>query len=365
MRRFTVLLLSVLLLLGLCSCSAAPVEDPTPSTSTLPSSGPETQSTQAPETTVPEETEPVLTGELLLNVSKIDLSLVGDSENIYIGTAPLEQITWHSADESIVTVENGFITATGVGTTIVTALHGDNRMECTVGCLAASEEELSALPDEVLRAPKRLPAVIENPPLELYSDAAIIGDSISYILFQYETMHGIMGHPLFLVRGGTGLNGLVLRYKNISYQGQEMYIEDAVAASNSKKIFIMLGQNDLGYRTVEESMSSWEILTERILEKVPDAQFYIQSCIYEWFPTHESIPKNKKIDEYNSQLIQYAEDNGYHYIDIQKYVEDHTGRLATAYSLDKGIHMNEDGCITWMNALNLYMYLQSIGGTHL
>ena len=375
MRRLLSLFLAAFLLLSLCSCSAKPAEESTSAATEADSSAlsesvpvseaPAATETAVAETTVPVETEPSLTGELMLSVSKIDFSLVGDSEDIFIGTADREQVIWESADESVITVENGVLTAVGVGSTTVTAQYGDQTMSCTAGCLAATEDVLNALGEDVLRAPKRYPVVLENPPLELYSDAAFVGDSITYIMFQNETRLGILGHPLFLVRSGTSLNGLVLRYKNVYFRGAEMNFEDAVAASGAKKIFIMLGQNDLRYRTIEDTMSSWDTLIERVKEKVPDAEFYLQSCIYEWYASNADNTQNTVIDTYNDLLIQYCADNGHHYVDIQKFVEDHTGNMATPYSLDQSIHLNEPGCVAWMHALNTYMYVQSIGGTGL
>lgn len=374
MRRATALFLALLLIFGTVGCSsesadhttpseAKPAETTAPPQTEAPAEIQATEATEIPvETTVPVETEPALTGEVLLTVAQITFSLVGESEDIYTGTAPREEIVWESADESVVTVENGILTAVGVGTTTVTATYGEQVVSCTAGCLAATEEELSALDEATLRSPKRLPPVYENPPLDFYSDATFTGDSITYIMFQHETRHGILGHPLFLVRSGTSLNGLVLGYKNVYYQGQELDYDVAIETTGTKKIFIMLGQNDLGYRTVEETMSSWDLLIDAVRAKTPDAQFYIQSCVYEWYPTHTGNAKNEKIDTYNEQLIQYCAENGHHYIDIQKYVEDHTHRMATDYSLDQGIHLNEEGCIAWMHALNNYVYLLSIGG---
>ena len=54
----------------------------------------------------------------------------------------------------------------------------------------------------------------------------------------------------------------------------------------------------------------------------------------------------------------YAEENGCHYVDIYRYVEDHTGRMATTYELDQSIHMNEAGCYSWMQALKAYALLE-------
>lgn len=359
MKQGLTLCVAAALVLGLCACAAG--STPT-ETTTAPM---ETTEATAAQTAAPTEADLSDAGELYFSVSEITFSLVGESEDIYLGSASREHITWGSNDETVATFQDGILTATGVGTTTVYAQLGDDqRLECTVGCLANTQEELDALDEAVLRSPKRIPPVLEDPPLEFFDDAAIIGDSISYILFQYETQLGHLGNPLFLARGGTSLNGLVLYYKNIYYQGHEMKIEDAVAKSGVNKVFVMLGQNDLGYRTIEDTMSSWDLLLGRILEQSPDVEVYIQSCVHEWKELYESNEKNEKINLYNQELIRYCEENGYHYVDIQQYVVDHTGRMATPYSMDMSIHLNETGCIVWMQALNSYAYQQQLGGTN-
>ena len=171
--------------------------------------------TAAPETTIPETTvaettvptEPALEGDLFLTVSEMNFSIVGEEEDIYVGTAPRDMITWVSSDESIATFQDGILTAVGVGSTTVYAEYGDQRIDVAVSCLAQTEEELNAMSASVRRSPKRIPPVVEEPSYEYFDDVGFVGDSISYILFQYETRHGHLGNPTFLTRGGVSLNG--------------------------------------------------------------------------------------------------------------------------------------------------------------
>lgn len=358
MKHSLALLLALLIIVGLCSCRAEQTAVETTVPTQVPSeTGGEPTVLPEPETQPPTEA-PKVEGELYLNVSGITFSLVGESENVYCGTVPAELVTWQSDDESVITVENGVLTAVGVGSTTVWGEYGDLQVSCAAGCLAQTQEELEGLDPEILRSPKRLPPILENPPLEYFDEVALVGDSISYILFQYEGMTDLLGHPLFLVRSGTSLNGLVRYYKNVHFRGQDTPIEDAAQLSGVKKLLIMLGQNDLGYRTIEDTMSSWDIMLERILEKSPDMEIIIQSCVQEWIPDNGDNAKNEKIDTYNGLLEEYTSQNGYQYWDIQKYVVDHTGAMATVYSLDKGIHLNQEGCVVWMQVLNHYAQME-------
>lgn len=361
MKKILCVFLAAVLMFGIVGCAA----DSTDTETTIQQ---ETEPVQIeatlPAETVPETTEPAtVDGYLYLTVSSITFTLQGESEDIYIGSIPRELVTWVSEDESVAVFEDGVLTAAGVGSTTVYAEYADQHIECTVGCLAQTEEDLSAIDMEILRSPKRYPpAVDEDIPLTYYDDAAIIGDSISYIMFQWESKLDYLGDPVFLVRGGTSINGFVRNYKNIYYKGKEMHLEDALAASGVKKAFILLGQNDLSYMTIESTMEKWELLIERIWEENPDLEIYLLSCIPEWEEDSASNEKNEKIDLYNIGLETFCDEKGCHFVDLAPYVEDHLNKMSTNYSLDKGIHMNYDGCYMWMQFLKGYAQLQDLQG---
>ena len=328
------------------------------------------QETQAPvetaEKTAEETSEPAAEGFLFLTVSEITFSLTGESEDIYAGSVPRELVVWESEDESVATVSDGVLTAAGVGSTVVSAEYADQRLQCTVSCLAQTQEELDAMDSEILRSPKRMPPVVDQWPDTFYDDAAFVGDSITYTLWHTAgKTEGELLNSLFLVRGGTSLNGFLLNYKNIYYQGVEMRLEDAVAASGVKKVFFMMGQNDLGYKSIEDTMENWDILLGRILEKSPEAKIYIQSLVPEWNEDHSDNSKNEKIDLYNQVLWTYCQEKGYYFVDIAPFIEDHLNKMASVYSMDHSIHINYDGTGVWMQALKAFARLQELKGEEL
>ena len=362
MKRYLSLLLAAVMLLGMAGCGGSkPVEtQPAPVETTVPVV--EVPETTVPETTVPETTVPEKEGHLFLTVSSINFSLVGESENIYVGTAPLEEITWASADESIITVDNGVLTAVGVGTTTVSATYGDQYMECTAGCLAATEEDLFALGYGVLRQPKRMPPIYDDEEITYFEDTGIVGDSITYVMSQYEQMHDLLGNTTFIARGGCSIVGFVLNSKGIIYQGVESRVEDVIAAYGVKKAYIMLGQNDLRQLPVEQDLENYGILIERIREKSPDLEIFIQSCTPEWRKNGGNNAQNQKIFEFNEQLKIFCEENNMHYVDIAPYIIDHTNMMPTEYMNGDEIHINAAGCISRMRALRAYAKLQILKG---
>ena len=365
MKRILSLLLAVMMLLSITGCGGsevpetqpAPVEtQPAPTETTVPE-------TTVPETTVPETTVATFEGHLFLTVSSINFSLVGESEDIYVGTAPREEIIWASADESVITVENGVLTAVGVGTTTVSATYGEQYMECTAGCLAENEEGLYALGYNVLRQPKRLPPVYDDELITFFDDAAIVGDSISYIMSQWEAKYNLLHDAVFLARGGCSIHGFIREHvKGIYYQGVERKVEDVIAAYGVNKAFIMLGQNDLRQFSVDENLANYAVLIERIREQSPDLEIYIQTCTPEWRSNGANNSQNEKIYEFNEKLKTFCEENDMYLIDIAPYIIDHTGMMSQKYMNNDEIHLNEAGCVEWMRVLRAYAKLQTLKG---
>lgn len=361
MKRFLSCLLALVLTFSLCSCAAptTPAETPDPAqTETAPTEadGVPLQSETPAETAAPRE------GSLFLNVSSINLSLVGDSEDIYLGMIPREDVTFESDDTSVVTFENGILTATGVGTTTVRAVYLDRQVECTAGCLAETQEELDALDPEILSAPKRLPPVVDlETECTYFDNSAIVGDSITYFMFQWESKNNYLGDILFLARGGVSLNGFVKRFKNIYYRGSEIWLEKAIEQSGVDRVYIMLGQNDLSSKARTIVMDNWVILLDRIRELNPDIQIYLQSCIPEYASDHSLDQKNDRIETYNETLREFARENDCHFIDLAYYIRDQYDRMPQIYS-QGNYHMNEAGCLIWMQILRFYAQYELEGG---
>lgn len=356
MKKLLSLLLAavqVLCLFGCAAQSSSPEEPSVPETTAV------IETTQAAvEAPLPESAD----GFLFLKASSVTLSLVGETDDIYQGTIPREEITWESDDESVVTFENGVLTAVGVGSTTVRATWQDQTRECTAACLAQTPEELAALDPEILASPKRLPPVIDlEEPCTYFENSAIIGDSITYFLFQWESKYDYLGGMTFLARGGISLNGLVKYFKNIFYRGREDRIENIIAKSGVNRVYIMLGQNDISSKARTIVMDNWEILLERVREQSPDVEIVIQSCIPEYAPDHSLDEKNDRLEQYNETLRQFAAENDCKFIDLGYYVRDHYDRMPEIYS-QGSYHMNEAGCVNWMKILRAYAQLELEGG---
>lgn len=358
MKKIISWLLIAATVLSLCGCGAA--EAPAATEAPAETTAPETQP-------VAEETEaPLLAGSVYLKASSVSFSLVGETDDIYLGLIPREEVTWESDDPSIVSVENGVLTANAVGETTIRATYGDHTAECAVSCLAQTQQELEALPAEILSAPKRLPPKVDlEQPCTYFDNAAMVGDSITYHLWQSEVKNNYLGNVLFLTRNGVSINSLVRRFKNIYFEGQDMYLEDIVAKCGAQRLYIMLGCLDFQVDAARSYlMDSWNTMLDRIIEKCPDIEIVIISNIpclpgLPGEPTPDGL--NAFIADFNVQLRQMCADRGFGFLDLCYYVEDHLGRIPAIYDKD-AYHMNDEGSLLWMQVMRYYAQFEREGG---
>ncbi len=297
-------------------------------------------------------------GTLFLTDERITFSVVGEQALVYAGSVPAQEVQWESDNPDAVSVEDGVLTARGVGTAKITGRWGSQSVECLAGCLARDRKELLQLPRDELQAPKRIPAKVEFDPTAFLGDAAFIGDSLSANLMVHETKSNLLGHPLFMARKNVGVFNFVTYRINLYYQGVEYHVEDAVAVSDVKKVFLMLGMNDVGYQTPEEFLQRYTVLVDRILEKSPEVEIYIQTCP-PWYQDALSFSDfNDRIDQCNCLVAEMAAEKGCHVVDLAAYIEDHTNNMAKEYTMDYEAHLNEAGSTVWMEVLRAYAYAQ-------
>jgi len=386
---FILLLLAVLLCFTGCRSDIPAGEDPA-AAATSPTLSP-TKPPAAPTVpaTEPTPTEPI--GTLSLDISEITLWSKGMSRPVYNGTIHPALVSFESSNEEIATFCNGVITAVGPGIVTLSASYADRQISCTVTCSFPPEPDRTAqsapkslghaghgsaadagtyevakpdfpqppqpthsAPSRDLRDPVLDPPEVFAEASSFFDDAAFLGDSVSVALANRALSTGELGNALFLPRVSYGLGNAVYSVMLLNYQGQEMAPEDVLAQSGVKKVFIMLGMNDIALYGVDQTMEHWEIFISRIREKCPDIQIYIQSMTPIWTGGEKGELHNPRINAYNARLPEFAAEHGCYYIDIHAYMVDSTGGLASRYTSDNYVHLSADGAQVWIDILKAY-----------
>ena len=191
--------------------------------------------------------------------------------------------------------------------------------------------------------------------MHFFDDAAFIGDSISLKLQYYQAEFGLFGNATFLTAGSYAVRHAVAGSMFLTYRGQEMAPEDALAACGAKKVFILLGMNDIALAGIDKTIENWGILVERIRQKNPGIVIYIQSGTPIYIGGEKGKLNNPHMDQYNERLKVFAAENGCHYVDIASALKDSNGGLRAAYCSDKYVHLTYAGCDAWTAVLREYV----------
>ena len=193
-----------------------------------------------------------------------------------------------------------------------------------------------------------------------FDDAVFVGDSVSLKLSYYCASTAALGNASFLTSGSLGSGNALWDISDESvhpsYQGVKTKIEDAIADMGAKKVYIMLGMNDIGLYGIEDTLVNYQTLISLILQQSPDAQIYIQSMTPMLATSNVmgSGLNNDKIAEYNERLLDLCEANNWYFVDVASVMYAEDGFLKYEYCSDPdsmGIHFTSAGCVAWVDYL--------------
>lgn len=205
--------------------------------------------------------------------------------------------------------------------------------------------------------------VPESAPVDAswFDDAAFVGDSVSVTLANYNSTYGTLGKAKFFC-------SVSLSQTNaLSYQagnerlpeypagsGQHPRIEDGIAASGAKKVYLMLGMNCIA-SGVDRVSQDLVTLVSKIQEKSPGIAVLIESVtpMTADSPRADGSLNNFTIQEFNEKMKAICQEKQWYYVNVAEAVTGDQGALKAEYSGDKamGIHFNYDGAAAWANYL--------------
>ena len=204
--------------------------------------------------------------------------------------------------------------------------------------------------------------VPESAPVDLswFDDAAIVGDSVTVALQMYCASTKALGNATFLSAGSlSALNNNVMAVgpKSVhpTYKGEKMKIEDGVAASGAKNVYIMLGMNNL-YVGVDAACEDMLELVNNIKAKSPGVNILIESMtpVAQGGSVLSQGLTNDKINQYNQAMQALCQEQGLYYIDVSSQFRDSDGWLKRDFCGDlpgMGIHFTFAGTKVWTDYL--------------
>ena len=194
-----------------------------------------------------------------------------------------------------------------------------------------------------------------------FDDAAFVGDSVSVMLESYNSSASQLGKANFFCSVSLSqTNALSYEAGNSRLpeypkgSGQHPKLEDGIAASGAKKVYLMLGMNCIA-GGVDRASKDLVTLVDRILEKSPDATILIQSVtpMTADSPRADDALNNTTIAAFNTRMQEICKERQWYFVDVSQAVKDEAGYLRADFSGDKamGIHFNYNGAAAWAEYL--------------
>ena len=215
------------------------------------------------------------------------------------------------------------------------------------------------------------PTTVPSEPVDVdafFAESAFIGDSVTLALRNYclkdkQALGGatILCAGSYSVRHALATPGGKLEgwdVVSITYQGEKMRPEDALAACGVKRVFIMLGLNDIALVGIDKTISNWGKLIANIRKTCPDIEIYIQSGTPILIGGEQGSLKNPLMDSYNVRLEQFCQENGCFFVNVSETLKDDNGGLKKAYCSDGFCHLTNSGVKAWIAYLRDYAAAQ-------
>lgn len=199
--------------------------------------------------------------------------------------------------------------------------------------------------------------------ISYFDDAVLIGDSVTLSLSYYAASSGSLGKAQFLCAGSLSPINALWDVSSASvhptYRGKKMRVEDSVAASGAKKVYIMLGINAIALG-MDNSVQSMKTLVDLIKEKSPDAHIIIESVtpMARGSTISSSKLNNKNIAIFNQRLLELCEENEWYFINVAEVFTDSEGYLMNNCCSDPnnmGIHFTQAADEIWINYLKTHV----------
>lgn len=217
----------------------------------------------------------------------------------------------------------------------------------------------SSLPTD----PDTLQGAVDQADWSWFDDAVVIGDSVTlklknYVVAQRQSDPDFFGKGQFLASGSLGSGNALWEVSDQSvhptFQGEKLPLEQSVPKTGAKKVYLMLGVNDVAVYGIDGSIENYKTLLDLIQEADPEVEFYIQSATPICQGAEKGALTNATLEEYNQKLEEMCRERDLHFIDVARVLRDGEGFLPREYCSDPdgmGIHLTDPACRMWLGYL--------------
>ena len=197
-------------------------------------------------------------------------------------------------------------------------------------------------------------------PVSYFDDVVFVGDSITEGLRYYATASGALGKAQFLsavsLSATNALWSVSDRSVHPRWNGQKMKLEKSIPLTGAKKVYIMLGMNDITSVGVDRSVTNFETVCNNILKAAPGVQIFVESVTPRANVQASDIGvlNNQSITRYNEKLAALCLKRGWYFVNVAETLFDQNGYFKSEYCSDRtgmGMHFTYPGCAAWVDYL--------------
>lgn len=187
----------------------------------------------------------------------------------------------------------------------------------------------------------------KNVEKDYFDDAVFIGDSRTVGMQDYSGLD----NAAFFAK--TGMNVYeILEDKFIKDGGKDVSVSDMLKKKSYKKIYLMIGINELGTGNTATFQKAYARVLEKFRKWQPNAVIYIQGIIpvSKKKAQSDGIFNNVNINDKNVAIAQLADGKHIFYLDVSEKLVDKHGFLREDYTFDD-VHMYAQNYKLWTDYL--------------
>lgn len=163
-----------------------------------------------------------------------------------------------------------------------------------------------------------------------FEDTLFIGDSRTVGLKEYADL----GEADVFATSGMSVYKVFDTRVQVEGKGK-LTLEELLTGRNYKRIYLMLGINELGYE-FERSIRKYRSVVEQIEGLQPDAELYLEANLHVTKKKSESdaVYNNRNIDRFNQYIKDLTDGTGRIFLDVNERFDDGNGNLSPDYTAD-------------------------------
>lgn len=244
----------------------------------------------------------------------------------------------------------GFFTVKGIKEERKTANISNNKVESNLKQEENEKKEENVQEENIKEEVEA--EIPKNPKKEAveksyFDDALFIGDSRTVGISEYGDLH----NATFFANTGMSVYNVFEKTVSVPKVGK-LKLEQLLTSKKFKKVYIMLGINELGYN-LEKTLTNYKKLLEYVEKTQSNAIIYIQANLHVTKQKSDSdkIINNRNINKFNNEISKLADDKSIFYIDINQKFDDNNGNLTSDYTKDN-VHIYAKYYKEWSNWLS-------------